>query len=74
MMEDLSLLREEDLTRRIQKKSEELEEIEEERDFVLKQTGLHVPGHLVKKYEAQCGSIKDSLTKLNLELELRKKK
>jgi len=71
-MEDLSLLRDEDLTRRLQTLSEELEEVEEERSFVLKQTGLHLPGHTVRRYETQTQTLKESITELKLELERRK--
>jgi len=71
-MEDLSTLRDEDLTRRLQTLSEELEELEEERSFVLKQTGLHLPGHTVKRYEVQTQTLRESITELKAELELRK--
>jgi len=71
-MEDLSALRNEDLTRRLQTLSEELEELEEERSFVLKQTGLHLPGHTVKRYEAQTQTLKESIAELKAELELRR--
>ena len=71
-MEDLSKLRDEDLTRRIQTLSEELEELEEEKSFVLKQTGLHLPGHAVKKYESQTTTLKESIAELKVELEHRK--
>ena len=36
----------------------DLEEIEEERIFVLSQTGLHVPGVKVKQYEAEINETK----------------
>ena len=71
-MNDLSALRKEDLTRRLQTLSEELEELEEERSFVLKQTGLHLPGHTVKRYEASTQTLKESIAELKAELELRK--
>jgi len=71
-MEDLSLLCYEDLTRRLQTLSEELEELEEERSFVLKQTGLHLPGHTVRRYESQIQTLKESVTELKTEMERRK--
>ena len=71
-MEDLSTLRNEDLTRRLQTLSEELEELEEERSFVLKQTGLHLPGYTVRRYEVQTQTLKESISELKAELELRK--
>ncbi|HBV86459.1 hypothetical protein [Desulfosporosinus sp.] len=71
-MEDISVLRNEDLKRRLQTLSEELEELEEERDYVLKQTGLHLPGHTVKRYEAETQALKESIAALTAELDLRK--
>ncbi|MDP4126535.1 MAG: hypothetical protein Q8912_06315 [Bacillota bacterium] len=71
-MEDISTLRNEDLTRRLQTLSEELEELEEEKSFVLKQTGLHLPGHTVTKYATQIETLKESIGELNAELERRK--
>ena len=71
-MENLMKLRDEDLTRRIQTLSEELEELEEERDFVLRQTGLHLTGHAVKKYESQTTALQESIAELKVELEHRK--
>lgn len=71
-MEDLTNLRDEDLTRRIQTLSEELEELEEEKGFVLRQTGLHLPGHVVKKYESQTTALQESISELKAELEQRK--
>ncbi|EHQ90366.1 hypothetical protein [Desulfosporosinus youngiae] len=71
-MGDLSSLSNEDLSRRLQTLSEELEELEEERSFVLKQTGLHLPGHTVKRYEVQTQTLKDSISELKAELELRR--
>ncbi len=73
-MEDLSKLRMDDLTRRLRKFSEELEELEEERSFVLKQTGIHLPGHVVKKFEADTSTLKKSIAELKAELEQRKSK
>lgn len=71
-MENLSVLRDEDLTRRLQTLSEELEELEEEQSFVLKQTGLHLPGHTVKRYESQIKVLKESITELQGEMKRRK--
>jgi hypothetical protein len=36
----------------------DLEEVEEERMFVLSQTGLHVSAGAVKKYETEIGALK----------------
>lgn len=71
-MEDLSVLREVDLVRRLQTLTEELEELEEEKGYVLRQTGLHVSGGIVKKYESQTIILSQSITELKAELERRK--
>lgn len=71
-MEDLTKLRGEDLLRRLQTLEEELEELEEEKGFVLKQTGLHVPGGKVKQYEAQTNALQESISELKAELDRRK--
>lgn len=70
-MEDLSKLSEEVLRRRLQKFSTELEELEEERSFVLKQTGIHLPGHVVKKFESDVSALKGTLEALKVELKQR---
>jgi prefoldin subunit 5 len=67
-MEDLAKLRREDLERRLSTLLEELEELEEEKSFVLKQTGLHVPGGKVRQYEAQTQALKESIDELRLEI------
>lgn len=70
-MEDLSILRDADLTRRLQTLTEELEELEEEKGYVLRQTGLHVSGSIVKKYESQTIILSQSIAELKAELERR---
>lgn len=71
-MEDLSILSEADLARRIQTLTEELEELEEEKGYVLRQTGLHVSGGTMKKYESQTIILSESIAELKAELERRK--
>ena len=68
---NISELSYEDLNTKLQLFLDELEELEEERSFVLKQTGLHLPGHTVKKYEAEIQSLKSSIEKVKSELVLR---
>jgi len=68
-MEDLSKLSKEVLKRRLQKFSDELEELEEEQGYVLRQTGLHVSAHVVKKFETDIIKIKQSILELKAELE-----
>lgn len=70
-MENLSAFTKEDLERRLQRFLAELEELEEERGFVLKQTGLHLPGHTVKKYEAEIQGLKESIAQVRTEIALR---
>lgn len=70
-MEELSKLSEEVLRGRLQKMSAELEELEEEQGYVLRQTGLHLPGYVVKKFEADVRTLKESLAALRDELERR---
>ena len=67
-MEDLSKLKVEELERRLGVLEEELEELEEEKSFVLKQTGLHISGGKVKQYEAQTQSLKQSISELREKL------
>jgi len=67
-MEDLSKLPEEVLTRRLQNFATELEELEEEQGYVLRQTGLHLPGHVVKKFESDVIALKETIVALKAEL------
>ncbi|GAB6174712.1 hypothetical protein JCM15765_41900 [Paradesulfitobacterium aromaticivorans] len=67
-MEDLKNLSRQDLERRLNALEEELEELEEEKSFVLKQTGLHVGGGKVKQYEAQTQALQQSISELKSEL------
>lgn len=48
----------EELEAILKKLYEDLEEIEEERLFLLGQTGIHLPGATVKKYEAEVNHLK----------------
>lgn len=70
-MEDLVKLDRAVLERRLQNLEEELEELEEEKSFVLKQTGLHVGGGKVKQYDAQTKSLQESIAEIRAELKAR---
>lgn len=70
-MEDVSKMKNEELERRLGLLEEELEELEEEKGFVLRQTGLHVSGGKVKQYEAQTQSLQQSISELRAELKQR---
>lgn len=71
-MENLLKLRDEDLTRRLKTFTEELEELEEEKGYVLRQTGLHVSGGVMKKYDSQTVTLTESIAELKAEIERRK--
>lgn len=45
----------------VSKLKEDLEEVEEERMFVLSQTGLHVSARTVTKYESDINRLKESI-------------
>lgn len=42
----------------------DFEELEEERTYVLRQTGVHVPGATVKRYEADVEETKERIVEL----------
>jgi uncharacterized coiled-coil DUF342 family protein len=54
----------EELEKKLVKFKESVEDIEEERSIVLGQTGLHVPGTAVKKYEIEIDEINQSINEL----------
>ena len=56
---DYTKMSKEELQKHLDKVRIDLEEAEEERLFVLSQTGLHVSGGTVKKYEAECNSLRE---------------
>ena len=70
-MEDLTKLDHAVLEQRLRNLEEELEELEEEKSFVLKQTGLHVSGGKVKQYDAQTKVLQDSIAEIRAELKAR---
>ena len=57
-MKDLSGPTTAELDKYLSKLRAELEEVEEERMFVLGQTGLHVSAGTVKKYETELNELK----------------
>lgn len=67
-MEDLKTLSRQDLERRLNTLEEELEELEEEKNYIMKQTGLHVGGGKVKQYEAQTTALQKSIAEIKTEL------
>jgi len=53
MSKNLEEMSGEELRAEFLKKKEQIEEIEEERDFLLNHTNKHIPGNTCKKYEAE---------------------
>ena len=71
-MDDLSKLELNALQRRLKTLEDELEELEEEKGYVLRQTGLHVSGSTVKQYEAQTTTLQEAIKAVREELERKK--
>lgn len=67
-VEDLAKFDRAALERRLKNLEEELDELEEEKSFVLRQTGLHVGGGKVKQYDAQTKALQESIAELRAEL------
>lgn len=61
------------LEERLQKKIAYLREIEEERKFVLGQTGLHVPGTKVREYEELVARLSSDIEKIKYTLEKKRR-
>jgi hypothetical protein len=57
-MKALSEMTNEELEKLMSKLKEELDEVEEEKMYVLSQTGIHLPGVTVKKYDAEIDGLK----------------
>ena len=57
-MKDLSSMTTEELDKHLSGLKAELEEVEEERMFVLRQTGLHVSAGTVKKYQNELDELR----------------
>lgn len=53
-----------ELEKELTKLKRDLEELEEERTYVLRQTGVHVPGATVKQYEADVDETKERIVEL----------
>jgi len=60
-MKDLANMGPGELEEYLSKLKEDLEEVEEERMYVLGQTGLHVSAGAVKKYETEIAALKDRI-------------
>ena len=53
-----------DLEKKLKRFKDSLEDIEEERSLVLGQTGIHLPGATVKKYEIEIEEINQCINEL----------
>jgi len=71
-MEDLTGMTPGELEKLLSELREHLEEVEEERMFVLRQTGVHLPGKTVREYEAEVNELKAKIDEV--EIALRSKK
>ena len=67
---ELQEMEREELEKLLKKKKEKYQEVEEEKQFVLSQSGRHIPGTLRREYkielqqiEARIGKIKEVLAK-----------
>lgn len=67
-MEDLDKLSLADIKRRMQKLEEELEELEEEKNYVLRQTGLHISAVKAQRYQSDTEALSLSIAELKAEL------
>lgn len=63
-MADFEKMNMPELEKKLAELKEYLQEIEEERRFVLHQTGIHLPGATVNKYEAEIKEINQNINVL----------
>ena len=71
-MEDLSGMTVAELQELLANLTAELEELEEERDFVLKQTGLHLSASEVARFEKETRSLRTRMTEAEKALRSRR--
>ncbi|AHF06586.1 hypothetical protein [Desulfitobacterium metallireducens] len=67
-MNDLTKLSLADLKRRLQTLEEEREELEEEKNYVLRQTGLHISAVKAQKYQSESEALAQSIAEIKAEL------
>lgn len=60
-MADFEKMNMPELEKKLTELKDYLEEVEEERRFVLHQTGIHLPGATVNKYEAEIKEINQNI-------------
>ncbi|BCV21254.1 hypothetical protein [Moorella sp. Hama-1] len=61
-MNNIGNMSKEEITATIQQLKDQLAEVEEEKSFVLSQTGRHVPGHIAREYEATIDRLQKELS------------
>jgi flagellar biosynthesis chaperone FliJ len=71
-MEDLAKMTSDELDEYLTKLKDDLEEVEEERMFVLGQTGLHVSAKTVSKYESNINRLKENIEEAEKALEAKR--
>ncbi|SJZ97435.1 hypothetical protein [Selenihalanaerobacter shriftii] len=65
-LEDLST---EELEKRLKEEKDKYEELEQEKEFVLGQTGIHLPGNTKQKYDNQLDEIQEKIDEIEEILE-----
>ncbi|HLA81039.1 MAG TPA: hypothetical protein VJP78_05310 [Thermoleophilia bacterium] len=71
-MEDVADMTLGELDQLLLKLKDELEDVEEERMFVLGQTGLHVSAGSVRKYEGEISSLRAKIEEVSQALEAKR--
>jgi hypothetical protein len=71
-MEDISGMTIGELDQLLLKLNDELEDVEEERMFVLGQTGLHVSAGSVRKYEAEINNLRAKIEEVSQALDAKR--
>ncbi|MDN5361299.1 MAG: hypothetical protein PWP70_346 [Moorella sp. (in: firmicutes)] len=73
-MSEIGEMSKEEITAAIQQLKDQLAEVEEEKSFVLNQTGRHVPGHIAREYEATIDRLQRELSRWQMLLEEKEEK
>jgi hypothetical protein len=63
-MSDFEKMSIEELEKRLARRKEYLEDIEEERSFVLGQRGIHLSSSVVEKYQIEINDLNESINEL----------
>ena len=60
-MQEYEQMEKHELEQKLKKLQDDLEDIQEERKFVLGQTGIHLPGATVQKFEAEISELEKKI-------------